>query len=191
MAATGSSGAIVGVWAPWSGSWVEGIGTQRIGGGASIAADMQFRAGRITRAMTCDVLYAVAEQGKVSLDDSISTYVSGVPEASKVTLGQLCDGSSGIGSYAAQLLPLWLSNPTRTWDPRELASYGLGQERSTEPGAAYVDSDAGYVLLGLALERATGQSAASLIQQYVVDPLDLAGTYLPDLAGDARLEPDG
>lgn len=189
MAATGSSGAIVGVWAPWSGSWVEGIGTQRIGGGAGITAGMQFRAGKVTRAMTCDVLYAVAEEGKVSLDDSISTYVSGVPEASKVTLGQLCDGSSGIGSYAPQLLPLWLSNPTRTWDPRELAGYGLGRERSTEPGAAYVDSDAGYVLLGLALERATGQSAASLVQQYVVDPLDLVATYLPPADGSTTSEP--
>ena len=179
MAATGSSGAIVGVWAPWSGSWVDGIGTQRVGGGGSITPDMQFRAGKITRAMTCDVLYGVAAKGTVSLSDSISTYVSGVPEASRVTLGQLCDGSSGIGSYAPQLFPLWLTNPARRWDPRELASYGLGQERTTDPGAAYVESDAGYVLLGLALERATRQSAASLIQQYVVDPLDLTGTYLP------------
>ncbi len=108
--------------------------------------------------MTCDVLYAVAKEGKVSLDDSISTYVSGAPEASRVTLGQLCDGTSGIGSYASQLMPLWLSNPTRSWNPRELAGYGLGQKRTTEPGAVYVDSDAGYVLLGLALERATRQS---------------------------------
>jgi len=182
MAATGSSGAIVGVWAPWSGSWVEGIGTQRIGAGAAITADMQFRAGKITRAMTCDVMYALAEQEKISLDDSISTYVSGVPEASQVTLGQLCESTSGIGSYASQLLPLWLSNPARTWDPRELAGYGLGRERTTEPGTAYVDSDAGYVMLGLALERASGQSAASLIQQYIVDPLDLAATYLPAAA---------
>jgi D-alanyl-D-alanine carboxypeptidase len=184
MAATGSSGAIVGVWAPWSGSWVDGIGTQRVGGGATITPDMQFRAGKITRAMICDVLYAVAAKGTVSLSDSIATYVSGVPEESKLTLGQLCDGTSGIGSYAAQLLPLWLANPTRNWNPRELASYGLGQERSTVPGAAHVESDAGYVLLGLALERATRQSAARLIQQYVVDPLDLSATYLP--SGSAR-----
>ena len=40
---------------------------------------MQFRAGTITRAMTCDVLYAVAAEGKVSLDDSVSTYVAGSP----------------------------------------------------------------------------------------------------------------
>ena len=50
------------------------------------------------------------------------------------------------------------------WDPRELAGYGLGEPRTTEPGTAYVDSDAGYVLLGLALERATGRTAPELIQ---------------------------
>lgn len=179
MTATGSSGAVVGVWAPWSGSWVVGIGTQRIGGGASVTSDMQFRAGKVTRAMTCDVLYAVAAQGTVRLDDSISMYISGVPEASEVTLEQLCDSTSGIGSYTPQLSALWLTNPKRVWDPRELSSYGLGHPRTTQPGQAYIDSDAGYVLLGLALERATGQSAAALIQKYVVDPLDLAATRLP------------
>jgi D-alanyl-D-alanine carboxypeptidase len=179
MAATGSSGAIVGVWAPWSGSWVSGLGTQRPDGGAEVTDDMQFRAGKVTRAMTCDILYGVADAGTVSLDDSVSTYVAGVPQESTITLRQLCDGTSGIGSYGSQLRQLWLTNPKRVWDPRELAGYGLGEPRATEPGAAYVDSDAGYVLLGLALERATGRTAAELIQQYVVDPLDLVATHLP------------
>ena len=179
MAASGSTGAIVGVWAPWSGSWVSGVGTQRPGGGAKVDTDMQFRAGKITRAMTCDVLYGVAEDGTVKLDDSVSTYVAGVPQESTITLRELCDGSSGIGSFASQLLPLWLTNPKRVWDPRELAGYGLGEPRTTEPGTAYVDSDAGYVLLGIALERATGRTAPELIQQYVADPLDLVATQLP------------
>jgi D-alanyl-D-alanine carboxypeptidase len=179
MAATGSSGAVVGVWAPWSGSWVEGLGTQHPDGGGSVRADMQFRAGNITRAMTCDVLYQVAAEGKVGLSDPVSKWVSGTPEASSVTLQQLCDGTSGIGTFSRQLRPLWLVNPMRTWDPRELASYGLGQKRTGEPGVSYAGSDAGYVLLGLALERATQQSAQSLIRQYVTDPLDLPATELP------------
>ena len=158
VAATGSTGAIIGVWAPWSGSWVSGVGTQRPGAGAKVTTDMQFRAGRVTRAMTCDVLYGVVADGIVKLDDSVSTYVAGVPQESAVTLRQLCDGTSGIGSFAPQLHSLFMTNPTRVWDPRELAGYGLGEPRTTEPGAAYVDSDAGYVLLGLALERATGRN---------------------------------
>ncbi|GAA1955806.1 serine hydrolase domain-containing protein [Microbacterium deminutum] len=178
MAVSGSSGAVVGVWAPWSGSWVAGIGTQSPGG-AAVTADMQFRAGKITRAMTCDILFSVADEGTVRLDDNVSKYVPGVPEATGVTLQELCDGTSGIGSFSRQLRPLWLTNPTRVWDPRELASYGLGQRRAFKAGARYGDSDAGYVLLGLALERATGRSAQDLIAQYVTDPLNLTGTQLP------------
>ncbi|WP_127818900.1 serine hydrolase domain-containing protein [Microbacterium sp. CPCC 204701] len=187
MEATGSSGAIVGVWAPWGGKWVTGIGTQRPDGGGAVTADMQFRAGKVTRAMTCDVLYQLAEVGTVQLDDSVTEYVSGAPDLADVTLGQLCDGTSGIGSFTGKLYSSWLTNPARQWEPRYLATFGLGQPRSGEPGVAYRDSDAGYVLLGLALERATGTSAAELIHTYVVDPLDLEATALGALDGEAVL----
>lgn len=181
MGATGSSGAIVGVWAPWSGAWVSGLGTQRPDGGGEVTADLVFRAGKVTRAMTCDVLFEVAAAGKVKLDDSVADYVSGVPDLAEVSLVELCDGTSGIGSFAGQLYSSWLSNPAREWEPRYLASFGLGQPRTGAPGAAYRDSDAGYVLLGLALERATDMTAADLIQTYVADPLGLEATALGDL----------
>ncbi len=189
MTSTGSSGAIVGVWVPWSGSWVAGLGTQSPAeGAAEVSADMQFRAGRITRPMICDVLYAAAAAGEVKLDDPVSDWVASVPVLEDVTLEQLCDGTSGIGSYASHLQPLWLANPERTWTPRELASFGLGEERTAEPGAAYRDSDAGYVLLGLALERALGAPAADLIETYVARPLGLEQTHLGALTADSILE---
>ena len=47
------------------------------------------------------------------------------------------------------------------------------------PGAGYQDSDTGYVLLGLAMEKAAGESAADVLKGYVFDPLDLQATSLP------------
>ncbi len=179
MTSSGASGAIVGVWAPWSGSWVAGIGTQYPGSDDAVDPAMSFRIAQLTRPMTCDVLYAVAAEGRVKLDDPVSRYVSGVADLTDVTLEQLCDGTSGLGSYASQLHGMWETNPTRVWNPRELASFGLGQARATAPGEGYRDSDAGYVLLGLALERATGMSAAALYAQYVTVPLGLTETRLP------------
>ncbi len=187
MGTSGSSGAIVGVWAPWSGSWIAGLGTQRPDGGGDVTADQRFRAGKVTRAMTCDALYGAAAAGKVKLDDPVSQYVSGVPDLAAVTLQELCDGTSGIGSYTDQLYGAWLSNPQRDWDPRYLASFGLGEPRPTPPGDAYKDSDAGYVLLGLALERATDMSAADILRTYVTDPLGLAATSLSDLPSSGAL----
>ena len=188
MGTTGSSGAIVGVWAPWSGSWVAGLGTHRPDGGGEVTTDQVFRAGKMTRAMTCDVLYRVAAEGTVQLRDSVTEYVSGVPDLKEVSLAELCDGSSGIGSFAGQLYSSWLTNPARTWDPRYLASFGLGQPRTTEPGATYRDSDAGYVLLGLALERATDKTAAELIETYVAEPLGLDATALGELPKSGALQ---
>ena len=189
MAATGSSGAIVGVWAPWSGTLVTGLGTESFADSTPISSDMAFRAGRLTRPMICDVLFEMAAAGTVKLDDPVAKWVSGSPDLTDVTLLQLCESTSGIGTYADQLTGQWLSNPTRAWNPRELSSYGLGRPRAADPGASYRDSDTGYVLLGVALERASGSSAASLLQAHVFDPLDLESTRLP--ARSAAASDDG
>ncbi|MFT4307573.1 MAG: serine hydrolase domain-containing protein [Microbacterium sp.] len=172
MAATGSTGAIVGVWAPWSGEWVGAVGDASV--------DDTFRATTITRAMICDVLYETVEAGTVSLDDPVVDYVGSVASLSAdVTLGDLCDGTSGLGSYRASLLSAFLNTPDRAWNPNELVAYGIGSMDSSLTGTTWSDSDAGYVLLGLALEKATGTSSSELLADDVFEPLGLDGTSLP------------
>ncbi|WP_262927805.1 serine hydrolase [Microbacterium sp. NIBRBAC000506063] len=65
--------------------------------------------------------------------------------------------------------------------PLELAAYGVGKAR-TEIKTKYRNSDAAYMLLGLALERATGKSASTLYSEYLAAPLELEGTVLPSPA---------
>lgn len=178
MVHTGATGAIVGVWVPWSGTWVTGLGTQSVEDQTAVTADMSFRIGDSTRLMTCEVLYALADEGTVELDGAVPDYVSGVAQLDDITLLDLCNGTSGIGSSEASVSAMWRNTPAREWAPLELASFGLGQP-TIEPHTTYRDSDAGYLLLGLALERASGMSASELIQQYVAEPLDLTNTSLP------------
>lgn len=183
MTATGSSGAIVGVWVPWSGTWVAGLGTQAPGDKTKVSADMTFRVGDVTRAMVCDALYRAVDRGDVALGDSVTKWVSGVPDLQDVTLLQLCNGTSGLGSYQARIESMWLANPERVWQPMEIASFGLGRARTGEPGQRWGDSDTGYVLLGLALSRATGKSVSDLLHDDVFAPLGLASTQLPTGSG--------
>ena len=176
MAATASTGAIAGVWSPWSGSWVSAIGTDATG--SALTPDMTFRAGDVTRMMTCDVLYGMVDDGRVELDDSIVEYVQGVPSLEAVTLLDLCNGTAGIGAYQPVVGESWITNPERVWHPLEIASFGIGQPRSAV-GTEYRDSDSGYILLGLALERASGEKAAQLFDRYIFGPLALDDTTLP------------
>ena len=177
IVASGSSGAIVGVWVPWSGEWVAGLGTQGKDG-AKVTSDMSFRIADVTRLMTCDVLYGLADDGKVELDAPVPKYVSGVADLTDITLLDLCNGTSGIGSSEAAVKQYWLNTPGREWAPLQLASFGLGGSRGPAH-TAYRDSDAGYLMLGMALERITGRSASELIAQYVTNPLELESTSLP------------
>ncbi|MGC5223579.1 serine hydrolase domain-containing protein [Micromonospora sp. DT81.3] len=179
MAAAGATGALVGVWVPWSGTWVTGLGTESPTGSAPIDTDMVFRAADATRPMTCDVLYGLAAEGVVGFDDSISDYVTGVPDLEDITLIELCNGTSGLGDFQGTLQSQWITNPERVWGARELTSFGLGYSKPIPPGSQYRESDTGYVLLGLALQRATNKSAAQLLNEYVFDPLDLQSTTLP------------
>lgn len=172
MAATGSTGAIVGVSSPWSGSWVAGVGDASV--------DDAFRVADLTRPMICDVLYDMVATGTVSLDDEVRDYVPSVAGLDDVTLGMLCDGTSGLGSYAPVLQAEWLELPARVWNPNELVAYGTAGFDPSTAGTTWRDSDTGYVLLGLALENAAKESAATLLQDDVFGPLGLTGTRLPD-----------
>lgn len=187
IAASGASGAIVGVRVPWSGVWDAGIGSVAPGG-AAVSDDMTFHAGALTRAMTCDVLYGLVHDGVVSLDDTVGKYVSGLGSQGgqeNLTLGQLCDSTAGIAPYAAAIDARVRATPARVWNPRELMGFGMSRPSTAQPGTVFADSDTGYVLLGFALERATNKTAAQLYQQYVFGPNGLSSTSLPttDTAG--------
>lgn len=178
VAASGATGAVVGVWAPWAGTWLAGRGTVAPGG-ADVTASATFKAGAVTRAMTCDVLYALVKDGTVTLDDSITTYVPGLPGHEAITLGDLCDSTSGLASYTPAVSGRLFANPERVWNPRELASYGVAASAGTQPGTTFADSDTGYVLLGIALEHATNRSAEDLLEQYVFTPAGMTESALP------------
>ncbi|MFT4214370.1 MAG: serine hydrolase domain-containing protein [Microbacterium sp.] len=178
IAATGSTGAVVGVWVPWAGTWQAGLGTTAIDG-AEVTADTTFKAGAVTRSMTCDAMYALAEQERLSPSDPVGDYVSGIPGYEEITLSQLCDSTSGLQSYTGPLAERLRANPSRTWPPRELLAYGMSRGTKNDPGVAFLDADTGYVLLGLALEKASGMTAAELYQEYVFEPMGLTETSLP------------
>lgn len=181
MAATGSTGAIVGVWAPWSGSWVAGVG--------DASTDDVFRVADLTRPMTCDLLYQMVDEGTVSLDDDVREYVPSVAGLEGITLDMLCDGTSGLGSFEGTLQQEWLELPTRMWNPNELVAYGAVGFDASVAGAEWGDSDTGYVLLGVALENAALTNAQSLLQAKVFEPLGLEDTRLPGRPAAAPGEP--
>lgn len=179
MTQAGASGAIVGVWAPWAGTWTTATGTTMTAGNDKLTTDMRFRIGTNTTAMTCTVLMKLVDEKRVKLSDPVSKYLPRLPGIDDITLGQLCQNTSGLADYTGQLGPQFVNNPTRDWPALEVASAGMAAARTGKPGTAFATSNTGIVLLGMALEAATHQSWDTLYHTYVFDPLGLNSTSFP------------
>ena len=185
MTLSGSSGALVGVWSD-AGQWTAAHGTTEIGGSVPMSSGMHFRIGTNTTAMTCTVLLRLVDEGTVALDEPVSDYLPRIVGVTGITLGQLCQGTSGLGSYSPALAGEFVHNPLRTWPARELVSQGLAAPRNGAPGSVWGPSNTGILLLGMALERATGQEWAALYDEHIFHPLGLHDTSYPH-AGDVDL----
>lgn len=182
MTLADASAGFAGVWAPWAGSWTTAQGTTTRGGSKPVSESMRFRVGQNTTPMTCTVLLQLVDEGEVGLDDPLTTWLPGLVGVEGVTLRELCQDTSGIGDYVAQLNPEFLMNPTRQWPALELASDGIAMQRVGKPGEKWGRSSTNAVLLGMALQNATSRSWQDLYKRYIFDKLGMTASSLPESA---------
>jgi CubicO group peptidase (beta-lactamase class C family) len=133
-------------------------------------ADGRFEIGSVTKTMTATLLALLAAEGTVALDDEIGRWLSAGANG-WITPRRLATHTSGLPRIAPNFRPVDPDNFWAGFTP-ELAEEGLRQVTVT-PGAARVYSNFGYQLLGLVLERASGQDYATLITDRLLGPLSM------------------
>ncbi|OLL20747.1 MULTISPECIES: serine hydrolase domain-containing protein [unclassified Rhodococcus (in: high G+C Gram-positive bacteria)] len=146
--------------------------------GVPATTDMHFRNGAVAISYVATLLLQLVDEGKVRLDDKVSTWLPNIPNSDRVTLGQLAQMTSGYADYVQnpELSDAIYRDPFRNWTPDELIAYGTSQPLFYEPGTNWNYAHTNYVILGLALEKITGRPVAELLQEKVLDPLGLDGT---------------
>ncbi|MFI1153320.1 serine hydrolase domain-containing protein [Streptomyces sp. NPDC020817] len=181
MKQTGMPGLNIGLWMPGRGVYEKSFGIADRQTGAPMKAGLHSRIGSVTKTFTVTGLLQLVDRGEVGLDDPISRYVSGVPGGNSITLRQLADMRSGLFDYTTD--KKWLdglrADPHRTYTPRQLVDVAFGHPPNFKPGAKWEYSNTNTVLLGMLVEKASGQSLADYLREHVFAPLKLNATSLP------------
>lgn len=149
--------------------------------GVPATTDMHFRSGAVSIPQVSTVLLQLVDEGTVTIDDTLATWLPDVPNADRVTLGQLAQMTSGYADYvqSTEFVTAFLSDPFRRWTPEELYPFGTDQPLFYEPGTNWDYAHTNYVLLGLAIEQITGKPLAEVLRERVLDPLGMTETDDP------------
>ncbi|MEV0993068.1 serine hydrolase domain-containing protein [Streptomyces sp. NPDC049949] len=174
-------GVMVSLSAPGKGSYVRSFGVADKATGRPIRTDMYMRIGSETKTFTVTALLQLVDQGKVALDDPIGKYVSGVPNGDRITLRELAGMRSGLFNYSEDegFFKALTSNPRRPFTPQELLAYSFKHPVLFEPDAKFYYCNTNLILLGLVVEKQTGQRLNDYINQKVVAPAGLHRTLFP------------
>ena len=174
-------GTVVGIWIPGEGSFIAAKGFADLRSRQPMRSSYFFRIGSITKTFTVTALLILADEKKVALDDPVSKYVDFVPNGDKITLRMLANMTAGIHSYTEDdaAVKAILGNPNRVWTPRELVDVGLKHPLDFPPGTGWHYSNTNTVLLGMILEKVSGQPIGTLFEQKLFAPLKLKQTVWP------------
>src|SRR3984885_3739195 len=158
------------------------IVTQAVGDsmtGVPASTDMHFRNGAVAISYVSTLLLRLVDEKKLSLDDKLSKWLPDFPQAQRVTLGQLAQMTSGYPDYVIgnqQFDNASYANPFQQWTTQDILAQVSARQLLYEPGTNWNYAHTNYVLLGLALEKATGQDMPTLLQNEVLGPLGLKAT---------------
>jgi CubicO group peptidase (beta-lactamase class C family) len=174
-------------------AYERGYGAANIRTGAPMTTTTPVRIGSVTKQLTVSALLILSEQNKISLQDPISRWLPEVKLQPSPTVLQVMQNVGGIpganqedDSALFGTLQQGLTNPAPPLTDfiARLNARGL----FAPPGAVYDYSNAGYTLLGMVVERVTGQPLAAVMQQQIFRPYGMTASTLPgerEVAGSA------
>jgi D-alanyl-D-alanine carboxypeptidase len=169
-------GASAAVMFPDGSVWTGVSGMAVVSSSKKVTASTLFSDGSISKTFVAALAIKLASAGTIGLDDLLSKYVPSFKYASLVTLRQLLDHTSGLPDLFSRLNTPILDYPTAIWTTQQVLA--VIRAPTFTPGTSYHYSNTDFVLLGLAIEKATGKKVAALVKSMFLTPLGLSHTFL-------------
>jgi CubicO group peptidase (beta-lactamase class C family) len=139
-----------------------------------------YQIGSTTKEFTAAVILKLAEQHKISLEDKLSKYFPDYKRGNEITIKHLLTHTSGIYEILRDHEAVAESTTPRSKE--RILSFFIDKPLDFDPGTQYSYCNSGYILLGLIIEKVTGQSYQHVIRDFILKPLKMKHTGF-DFAG--------
>jgi CubicO group peptidase (beta-lactamase class C family) len=140
------------------------------------AIDTKFNIGSINKVFTQVALMQLRDEGKLDFSKTLRTYLPDYPSAiaDRITLQQILQHQSGLGDFFG---PAYAAAQKEKL--RKLSDYlplFVEKPLEFEPGQGNRYSNAGYVVLGLVIEKVSGMAYEDYVRTKIFAPLGMNDT---------------
>jgi D-alanyl-D-alanine carboxypeptidase len=142
--------------------------------------------GSVTKTYVAASVLQLVEEGRLDLDDSVRAHLPGLRRVSReITVRQLMDHTSGLADLFNDRTRAGIEqHPEQPWTTTQvMKSLHAPWYR---PGEGWAYANTNYLLLGLIVERVTGNRLADELERRFLAPLGLESTRMLSAS-----EPDG
>lgn len=135
-------------------------------------SNTKFRIGSLTKQFTSAAIMILQERSKLNVKDAACKYLENCPDAWKeVTIHQLLTHTSGIQNFTA--LPDWKTKKVQNLSPAETLALVKDAPLKFKSGEDFEYSNTGYFLLGLIVEKASGQTYEAFLKENIFASLKM------------------
>ncbi|MBK3647852.1 serine hydrolase [Streptomyces sp. MBT33] len=172
------------------GTWRGTAGVRDVRTGAPALANGRFRAGSVTKVVTAAIVLQLAAQGRIDLDGTVQRYLPGLltPDFKPITVRELLNFTSGLQSGASLGDTVEEGYPHRfeTLTPRQVVAASVAKGPAYDPGTRQDYDNIHYTVLGMLIEKVTGDSYAHQAAVRVFRPLGMRDSSFP-VGADPRI----
>ncbi|MBY0537101.1 MAG: beta-lactamase family protein [Chitinophagaceae bacterium] len=168
--------------------WIGSDGFSNLEYNTVMRKNHQFRAASITKMFTSVVIMQFVQEGKLSLDAKLSSFVPNlskyIDNSSAITIRHLLANLSGIPDPVNESIEYQtdiLNHPeemAKLSVEAKIKKYLSGKPLKFSPGSEYSYSNTNFLLLGAIAEELGGKTLNALFNERIYTPLGLKNTYL-------------
>ncbi|MFF7983666.1 serine hydrolase domain-containing protein [Streptomyces sp. NPDC007901] len=165
------------------GTWRGSAGVHDLASGRAADPDARFRAGSTTKVVTAAAVLRLAAQGRIDLGAPVQRYLPSLFTRAfrPITVRQLLNHTSGIqaGDGWGDSFEAQYAHRFDTLTPEQVVRSAVAKGPEFRPGEKQDYLNINYTVLGLLIEKVTGQSYASVAERLVLRPAGMRDTYFP------------
>jgi D-alanyl-D-alanine carboxypeptidase len=135
----------------------------------------RYRIGSISKMFTATMIFQLMEEGKITLNSTLNTWYPQIPNAEKITIGQMLNHHSGIHSFTDD--PEYMTWMTSPKTEKELVEIICAKKAEFQPGEKGAYSNSNFYLLSCIIEKITGKSYPENLKNRITSKIGLKNTY--------------